>query len=127
MMRGKRLAGRAIGLLIVLVAWGAVLGAAPRADLDHYLVGKWHQDVGNMSGETVFNTNHTFTSLAWTRGTTYRTGARGEWEIRNEDQLWTHNEECSPNPCIAEWDSTRVEVLDEDHFRNRFGEVYRMR
>ena len=101
--------------------------AAQQVDLNQYLVGKWHQDVGNMSAETVFNSNHTFTSLAWTRGTPYRTGGRGEWEIRNGDELWQHNIECSPNRCPIEWENTRVEVVDENHLRNRFGDAYRMR
>jgi hypothetical protein len=101
--------------------------AAQHVDLNRYLVGKWHQDVGNMSAETVFNPNQTFTSLAWTRGTPYRTGRRGEWEIRNEDELWLHNFDCSPNRCPVEWENTRIEPIDENHFRNRFGDVYRMR
>jgi hypothetical protein len=80
-----------------------------------------------MSAETVFNSNHTFMPLAWTRGTSYRVGTESDWNIRNEDELWMHNLQCSPNPCAAEWDSTRIEVIDDDHFRNRFGDVYRMK
>lgn len=126
-MNVARIMRVAIGTLALAAALCVLQAVAQQVDLNQYLVGKWHQDVGNMSGETVFNTNHTFTSLAWTRGTPYRSGARGEWEIRYGDELWMHNLECSPNKCAAEWDSTRIQVIDTDHFRNRFGDVYRMR
>jgi len=125
-MNSRHFTRAALAVLLLSFAVAAARVAAQRVNLNYYLVGKWHQDVGEMSGETVFNSNHTFTSLAWTRGTSYHSGARGEWEIRNEDQLWKHNFECSPNPCSAEWDDTRIEVIDQNHFRNRLGDVYRM-
>jgi hypothetical protein len=117
----------AFALLLLAGAFSAVQALAQKVDLNRYLVGKWHQDVGKMTAETVFNSNHTFTSLAWTRGTPYRNGSRGDWEIRNDNQLWMHNRECSPDACAIEWDDTKVEVIDDNHFRNRFGEVYRLK
>jgi len=117
--------GALVCLAIVVPA--NVVPAPAQVDLNRFLVGKWHQEVGAMVAETVFTAGHAFTSLAWTRGTPYRTGASGRWEIKYGDQLWQYNDECSPDPCAVKSEGTKIEVIDDDRIRNKFGVAYRMR
>jgi hypothetical protein len=114
-----------LAVLVITLAIGAARSLADDVDLKSFLVGKWHQEVGDFVGDTVFNSDGTFTSLASKKGTSYHEGVKGHWQIRNENELWQHNEDCSPNDCAAEWDGTWIKVIDNDHIQNKLGDAYR--
>lgn len=104
--------------------------AAGNDDLSSYLAhGKWHEEVetemGTMVQETVFNRDGTFTALARIKGSTYHEGSEGRWEVRDGNILWFYYEQCSPDPCAFEKESTWIKVIDDNHIQEKLGDAYR--
>jgi len=97
--------------------------------VEQYLVGKWHQEYGPYVTETVLKTDFTFTSITIQRGAPYRLYVEGDWEVRgNDDQLWTQWTYWEPRNLKKPLpEGTMIKVIDHDHFKNKLGDVYRVR
>jgi hypothetical protein len=77
--------------------------------------------------EAVCTQNHEFTAVTIQRGTPYRFYVEGTWEIRYGNQLWQHNLRWVPDDLrIAEWEGTPIQIINADHLRNKFGDMFRM-
>ncbi|MGQ0568373.1 MAG: hypothetical protein ACT4P5_02395 [Armatimonadota bacterium] len=96
-------------------------------DLNKLLVGKWRQVVGPYVTETVNTENHKFVSVTIQRGTPYRFYVEGTWEIRYGNQLWSRAVRWVPDSVrMPEWESTWIQVINVNHFKNKLGDVYRV-
>lgn len=117
-------------LAALLIAIILLAGPAPAnpASLETYLVGKWHQEYGPYVTETVLTAKHTFTSITVQPGTPYRLHVEGTWEIRNEDELWLEWTDWVPHNIQKPLpEGSKIEIIDQDRFRNKLGIVTRMK
>ena len=115
--------------LVSLLALPLLPAPAPTTRVEQYLVGKWHQEYGPYVTETVLKTDFTFTSITIQRGAPYRLYVEGDWEVRgNDDQLWTQWTYWEPRNLKKPLpEGTMIKVIDHDHFKNKLGDVYRVR
>ena len=117
--------------LVSLFAFSLIPVRAPaRASrMEEYLFGKWHQDYGAYSTETVLKTDFTFTSITIQRGAPYKLYVEGNWEVRgNDDELWMEWTRWEPSNLRKPLpEGTWIRVVDRNHYRNKFGDVYRVR
>ena len=96
--------------------------------MERFLMGKWHQEYGPYITETVLNGDGTFTSETIQRGAPYRLYVEGTWCVRYENQLWMEWYNWEPHTVNRPLpEGTMVEVIDQDHFRNKLGVATRAR
>ena len=113
-------------LLIGVAAIVAQARAQP-TDLKKLLVGKWHQEYGPYVTETEFLRNGIFNSITIQKGAPYRLYVQGEWEVHDNRDLWTYPKRWEPSDVRMFAEGSRIEVINENHIRNKLGDVYRVK
>lgn len=114
-------------LLIAIILLAAPTPANPPS-LETYIVGKWHQEYSPYVTESVFTAKHTFTSITVQQGTPYRLYVTGVWEIRNDDELWMEWTDWVPHDVAKPLpEGSKIEIIDQDHLRNKIGIATRMK
>jgi hypothetical protein len=106
---------------VLTIGLTAARAPAQQLDLQSFLVGKWHQELGPYVTDTVLNGDGTYTSITIQRGTTYWEGVQGNWEIRVGNQLWQSRRDGR----LPE--GTPIRVIDANHFQNKLGIATRVR
>ncbi len=120
---------RSIALAVLLVCSGFSQAGAEQRDLRKFLVGKWRQPTQAGYNETVLEAGGFFKITIYQTGVSEHAYLSGAWEIRNGDQLWTHNMAWYPiyvrhyngtrtKLQLPEWESTRIQVIDANHVRS---------
>jgi hypothetical protein len=101
-------------------------------DLRKFLVGTWRLTTPSGHNDAVFQAGGFFKITLYQRGVSEHAYLSGSWEIRNSNQLWTHNLAWYPiyvrhyngtrtRLVIPAWESTVVRIIDANHVRTDAG------
>lgn len=117
---------------LLVCAAAAILAQTPAQsyDLERLLMGKWRQQYGpyvTVAVYTLRGSYHEFTAVTVQRGAPYRLYVVGEWRVNNNRDLWTYPKRWEPSDVRMFAEGTPIQVIDYNHFRNKLGDVYRVR
>jgi len=117
-----------VAVLVLAIGLTERDARAQQPDLHAFLIGKWHQEYPPYVTETVFTAGGVFTSITVQRGAPYRLYVQGRWEIRYGNQLWQEWESWEPRTLTKPLpEGTAIQVIDQNHIRNKLGVATRMR
>ncbi len=116
----------ALSILFLAVALlSAPAPAKPRLT-PQYLFGLWRQTYGPFVTQTQLNTDFVFRSITVRPGTSYRLQVTGTWKLEG-NMFWMTWVEWYPHTMPKPLpEGTAVEVIDDNHFRNKLGIVTRV-
>jgi hypothetical protein len=120
--------GMSAALAFAFVAACAPHAHAEQPDLRRFLVGTWRQPTNVGVNVCQFQADGAFKVVMYSGDGTDPARLAGAWEIRNGNELWTHNMAWYPlyvrhydgsrTPIhLPPWDSMTIEAIDANHIR----------